>query len=51
MVALEGVEVPVMGGGVGVVGADVGPAVAAVGEGEAPQLVDVVFECVEEAPF
>ena len=51
MVSLEGVDVPVVGGGVGVVGADVGPAVPAVGEREAAQFVHVVFECVEEPPL
>ncbi len=51
MISFEGAYVPVVGGRVGVVGANVGPAVPAVGEGEAAHFVHVIFECVEEPPF
>jgi hypothetical protein len=42
---------PVVNGGVGVIGANVGSAVVAVGEGEAAWVVDLVLERIEGAPL
>ena len=51
VISLEGADIPVFGERVSVIGADVGPAVAAVGEGEAAQVVHAVFESVNCPPF